>query len=826
MNFDSYLSKVLPKINSKSATAVLELHKDGGTIPFIARYRKEKTGGLDEVEVRDIIEAHTEFQEIVTRKEFVLKEIEKQGQLSQDLVARIKAASDLAEIDEIYRPFKKKKKTKATVAREAGLEPLADWLWKIGHGELADSTPLELKGKEFLNVAAGVVTYEHALKGAQDIIVEIISNNPELRSIMRRELFEQGKVISKKTKEFKAHSKYEMYADFTEKVQSLRLPKASHRYLAMRRGWQEGELTLVIEGDMPLLAGHFLKFACTAPQSQAADFLETCAKAALSQHVHPSISNEIHRLLKDEADRHAITVFSENVKRLLLASPFGAKCVLGVDPGLRTGCKIALIGNSGNHLSHTVVNILDNGAEDRAKEMLKEIVGRIEAVAVGNGTGGREAFAFFRKVLAGLDSKVPVLFVNEAGASVYSASEVAREEFPELDLTVRGAISIGRRLQDPLAELVKVDPKSIGVGQYQHDVNQTQLKKNLDFVVESCVNQVGVDLNTASEYLLQYVSGIGPALAKNIVNHRKTALFSDRSTLMKVPQFSTKAFEQAAGFLRVPTSQNPLDKTGIHPERYAVVRDMAHELGTTISQLLGEGAKKILEHRTKWVELVGQFTFDDIVKELEKPGRDPRDMFKAFAFRDDIAEIKDLKQDMICPGIVTNVTNFGAFVDIGVHQDGLVHISELSNQFVDDPQKIVHPGDAVTVKVIGVNIEKNQISLSMKTAESRPKVAEERPRRAQQERPRQERKPQDRSQQDRPRNNQPRTADGPRAHGGAHAGQQANGAARPARPPSGAPHRGKPNQRQDHRPPMKPKAPPLNNPFAALASLRDQLKKN
>ncbi|HEX4922501.1 MAG TPA: Tex-like N-terminal domain-containing protein, partial [Bdellovibrionales bacterium] len=484
MNFETYLTKVLPGIPQRSAQAVLELHKEGATIPFIARYRKEKTGNLDEVQVREVLEAFEEHQEITKRKAFVLSEIEKQGQLSQDLQERINAANDLAEIDEIYRPFKKKKKTKATVAREAGLEPLANWLWDIGHGTLSDTTPLEIKGKEFLNQPAGIVTYEHALKGAQDIIVEKISNNPDLRLLTRKELFDNGKVISKKTKEFKAHSKYEMYADFSEKVQSLRTQKASHRYLAMRRGWQEGELTLTIEGDMQALEGHFIRYACTNPQSHVAEFLEKCAKTALSAHVHPSISNEIHRLLKDEADRHAITVFSENVKRLLLASPFGAKCVLGVDPGLKTGCKLALIGSSGEYLSHTIFNILDNGAEERAKDLLKELVGRIEAVAVGNGTGGREAFAFFRKVLAALDSKVPVLFVNEAGASVYSASEVAREEFPELDLTVRGAISIARRLQDPLAELVKVDPKSIGVGQYQHDVNQTALKKSLDFVVE------------------------------------------------------------------------------------------------------------------------------------------------------------------------------------------------------------------------------------------------------------------------------------------------------------------------------------------------------
>jgi uncharacterized protein len=719
-DFQKYLSSVSPDVPFRSAQAVLELHAEGGTVPFIARYRKEKTGNLDEVQIRAVLDAQETFTEITKRKAFILKEIEGQGNLSEDLRKRIDVSMDLGDLEEIYRPFKKKKKTKATLAREAGIEPLSDWIWHLGHDAEKnlpqDEMTLEVRAKEFLSPAAGFVTYELVLKGAQDILVERIFNNPDLREAVRAEFFANGKLSSKRTKEFKPHSKYEMYADFSESVKSLQETKASHRYLAMRRGWTEGELSVTIEGDEELLVKKFENFACSQPGSQAADFLKNAAKLALTVHVYPSISNEVHRILKEKADKDAITVFAENVRRVLLGSPFGPRCVLGVDPGLRTGCKLALIDKQGGFISHTVLQILGEGAEAKGKtlfgEVLKQI--KIDAIAVGNGTGGREAEAFVRKILKDLDTVIPVILVSESGASVYSASDVAREEFPELDLTVRGAISIARRLQDPLAELVKVDPKSIGVGQYQHDVSQPQLKKGLEEVVESCVNGVGVDLNTASAPLLAHVSGIGPGLAKNIVDFRKSnGLFEDRTQLMKVPRFSSKVFEQCAGFLRIMNSKVILDQTGIHPERYAAVKDMAHELETQVSHLIGDGAKKLLPLRSKWSALVGEFTFDDIVRELEKPGRDPRDPFKVFSFRDDIFEVKDLKEGMICPGIVTNVTNFGAFVDIGVHQDGLVHISALSHKFVDDPRKVVNPGDQVTIKVLGVDMDKNQISLSM-----------------------------------------------------------------------------------------------------------------
>ncbi|MFZ4404862.1 MAG: helix-hairpin-helix domain-containing protein [Pseudobdellovibrionaceae bacterium] len=726
-NQQAYLIKSVPSVTAKSALAVIDLAAEGGTVPFIARYRKEKTGNLDEVQIRAVLEAHENYNEIVKRKVFLLKEIGDQGNLTDEVKRRIDGSWDLGELEEIYRPFKKKKKTKATIARDAGLEPLALWIWDVGHGLIKDAEPLEVKAKQFLNASAKVNTYDEALKGAQDILTEKLANEPDLRAFALNNYLEKGKVISKVAKGYKPNSKYEMYKEFDEGVKSLMDSKSSHRYLAMRRGWQEEELSVEIKGDEEVLLKKYVDFATNVEDQPAGQFLAQAARMALNVYVLPSVVNEVHRHLKEKADDHAIKVFAENVRRLLLASPYGPKCVLGVDPGLRTGSKVALIDKGGNFISHTVVHVLGDAAEEKAKALFGEVTKQIQidAIAVGNGTAGRETEIFLRKIMKDLGKNIPVIMVNESGASVYSASDVAREEFPDLDITVRGAISIARRLQDPLAELVKVDPKSIGVGQYQHDVQQTSLKKSLEAVVESCVNTVGVDLNTASAPLLSVVSGIGPALAKNIIEQRKTkGLFSDRSDLLKIPKFSTKVFEQSAGFLRIFNGKAVLDSTGIHPERYPAVRDMASDLGVGISDLIGAGAKKLLEQRTKWAALVGEYTFDDIVRELEKPGRDPRDPFKVFQFREDIFEVKDLNDEMICPGIVTNVTNFGAFVDIGVHQDGLVHISEISHQFVDDPRKVVNPGDQVQVKVLKVDKVKNQISLTMKL-DAAPAFAQE-----------------------------------------------------------------------------------------------------
>ena len=776
----SYLARIVPTVPAKSAQAVIELAAEGATVPFIARYRKEKTGNLDEVQIRAVIEGHETYNEIVKRKAFLIKEIGEQNNLTAELQKRIEMSWDLGELEEIYKPFKKKKKTKATIAREAGLEPLANWIWDMGHGTLKDDATMEMKAKAFLNPTAKIQTYEDALKGAQDIIVEKIANDAELRAMVAKNYNEKGRVVAKAAKGFKPNSKYDMYKEFEEPVKNLLDAKNNHRYLAMRRGWQEEELAIDVKGDDEDILKSYEKFATSTPDNAIGDYLKQSARLALNVYVLPSVVNEVHRVLKEKADQDAITVFAENVRKLLLASPYGPKCVLGVDPGLRTGCKVALIDKSGAFISHTVLYTLGDDADRKAKalfgDVLKQI--QIEAIAVGNGTAGRETESFLRKVLKDLGKNIPVVMVSESGASVYSASEVAREEFPDLDVTVKGAISIARRLQDPLAELVKVDPKSIGVGQYQHDVNQSQLKKSLEAVVESCVNNVGVDVNTASAALLSHVAGIGPALAKGIVEARKKSLFTDRSELLKVPKFSAKVFEQAAGFLRIPTGKQVLDSTGIHPERYQAVTDMAKDLGVSLSDVIGEGAKKLVAQRTKWAQIVGEFTFDDIVKELEKPGRDPRDPFKVFQFRDDIMEVKDLKEGMICPGIVTNVTNFGAFVDIGVHQDGLVHISALSHKFVDDPRKVVNPGDHVTVKVLKVDTVKNQISLTMKMDDA-PEASAPREKRA----------------------DQPRQQQGGYKPGG------------PRMPPGGGA-----GQRPAGGPPAKP-ANPFNNPFAALMNV-------
>lgn len=716
----SYLARFVSGVPLKSAASVLELAAEGATVPFIARYRKEKTGNLDEVQIRAVIEANDTFQEIIKRKTFLLKEIGEQKNLTPEIEKRINTSWDLNELEEIYKPFKKKKKTKATLARDAGLEPLANWIWDIGHGIANEATTMEVKAKSFLNPDMKIVTYEDAIKGAQDIIVEKIANEISLRDLVSKNYFEQGKITAKAAKGFKPNSKYDMYAkDYSDSVKNLVEEKFSHRYMAMKRGWEEEELTVDVVGDDETLLRSYEKFATTNPDNAIGTFLKEAARLALNVYVLPSVKNEVHAKLKEKSDEHGIKVFTENVRKVLLGSPYGSKCVLGVDPGLRTGCKVALVDKAGNYVSHTVMHILGDGAEQKAKTLIGEVTKqiKIEAIAVGNGTAGRETEIFLKKILKelGKDAEIPVIMVNESGASVYSASDVARAEFPDLDITVKGAISIARRLQDPLAELVKIDPKSIGVGQYQHDVNQSSLKKGLEAVVESCVNNVGVDVNTASTSLLSYVSGIGPALATSIVDYRKkNGLFQDRSELVKVPRLSQKVFEQAAGFLRVLNGKVFLDSTGIHPERYAAVRDMAQDVGLNLNQITGEGAKKILAARSKWASIVGEFTFDDIVKELEKPGRDPRDPFKVFQFREDIFEVKDLKEGMICPGLVTNVTNFGAFVDIGVHQDGLVHISELAHKFVEDPRKVVNPGDQVTIRVLKVDLAKNQIALSMK----------------------------------------------------------------------------------------------------------------
>lgn len=795
MNFETWFSASHPKIPLRSAEAVLRLVAEGGTVPFIARYRKEQTGNLDEVAIQEVIDADEKWKEILAKQQLILEQVEKQQKLTPELREQVLSTFELERLEDIYLPYKQKRKTKATLAKEAGLEPLADWIWNCGHGteQPQPGQTLELWAFTFRNEEKGFPDAAAAIEGAQDILIERLSEIAELRQLVRTTAFEKGGLITKKGPKPKPHSKYENYFDYSESVASLLKPENSHRYLAMRRGWIEEELSLGIGGkpepdggDSGFEAGLLRAFeaaALTVPDSPGAEVLRKAARLALKAHVQPSIDSEVHKALKAVADEIAIKVFADNVRKLLLSAPFGPKAVLGVDPGIRTGCKLAVVDDSGKFLSHTVIHHNTDEAKENAKKTLLELfgTGMIRAVAVGNGTGGREIEIFLRKTMKenGV-SDIPVVMVSEAGASVYSASEVAREEFPELDVTVRGAISIARRLQDPLAELVKIDPKSIGVGQYQHDVSQNRLKKSLEHVVESCVNQVGVNLNTASMHLLAHVAGIGPGLARAVVEYRGIkGLFKSRQELLEVPRFSQKAFEQAAGFLRVPESENPLDNTGVHPERYPVLESLAQRLGKSLRDLTGGGAEAIKQDDA-FKEEVGAFTYDDILSELEKPGRDPRETFVPFSYRDDIHEVKDLKPGMICPGIVTNVTNFGAFVDIGVHQDGLVHLSQLARQFVKEASQVVSPGDRVQVKVLEVNLEKNQISLSIKEALEGPAPGSARPRRAE--------------------------GDG--------------------RPPRGGKRGG--SARRDQGPPRGPRPsaprPVFNNAFASLASLRDQLK--
>jgi protein Tex len=725
MTFETWFQSIHANIPVNSANAVLALTEEGGTVPFIARYRKEQTGALDEVAIQDVIDAKDRWDEIIKRQTFIVEEIERQGKLTDELKEKLLSTFNLDSLEDIYLPYKQKRKTKAAIAKEAGLEPFADWIWNCGHGS---ATPepgqtLEIFALAFYNPEKNINDAETAIAGALDILTERLAETQELREYTRKFVFERGLAKSAKSEKAKEHSKYERYFDHNEPIQSLLKPENSHRYLAMRRGWMEEELTLNIGGaaedtayDETLIA-RFEGEACAVPDSPGAELLRRAAKLALKGYVTPSIENEAHRELKEVADETAIKVFAENVRKLLLASPFGSKAVLGVDPGVRTGCKLAVIDDSGKFLAHNVMYLQSKNDQETAKKMLGAVLqnANIRAIAVGNGTAGRETESFIRDALREMGLNAPVVMVNESGASVYSASAAAREEFPELDVTVRGAISIARRLQDPLAELVKIDPKSIGVGQYQHDVSQPALKKSLDLVVDSCVNAVGVNLNTASYHLLEHVSGIGPAMAKKIVETRAAnGLFTSRQQLLDIPRFSKKMFEQSAGFLRIPNSAHPLDNTGVHPERYAALESLAERLGKNVADLTGSGAE-LVKQSEEFKSEVGDFTFADILTELAKPGRDPREGFSAFAYREDIHEIKDLQPGMTCPGIVTNVTNFGAFVDIGVHQDGLVHISRLSDRFIKDPRDVVSPGDRVTVRVIEVNLEKNQIALSMKS---------------------------------------------------------------------------------------------------------------
>ena len=759
VTFESWLAAAHPKIPAQGVAAVLRLTEEGATVPFIARYRKEATGALDEVEIRAVIDGKETWDSILKRQTFIVEEITRQGKLTDELRDKLQGTYDLAALEDLYLPYKQKRKTKAVIAREAGLEPLANWLWDCGHGLAtagAGESP-DTRASAFIDEEKKIPDSDAALAGAVEILIERLSEDASLRSTTRTRYMQEGFAKTAKGEKAKAPSKFENYFSYEEPVRELLKPENSHRYLAMRRGWMEEEITLHLGGPTPPepavpaelaakprapvdplaedLLHMFEAAACTKPDFAGAPLLKKAARFALRAHVVPAIENEVHKALREVADEAAIRVFAENVRKLLLSAPFGPKAVLGVDPGLRTGCKLAVVDDSGKYVGSTVMHLESAGGKVGAATLLSELVkkGGIRAIAVGNGTAGRETEEIIREAMDSAGLKVPVVMVSESGASVYSASDVAREEFPDLDLTIRGAISIARRLQDPLAELVKVDPKSIGVGQYQHDVSPTALQKSLDAVVDSCVNQVGVNLNTASYHLLAHVSGIGPGLAKAMVEFRgKKGIFRSRTSLLEVPRFSAKVFEQAAGFLRISEAEHPLDNTGVHPERYGVLEKLAERLGVPVAGLLGAGVQLVKNARDLEKEL-GAFTFADVVKELEKPGRDPRESFVPFSFRQDIHTLQDLQPGMMCPGIVTNVTNFGAFVDIGVHQDGLVHISQLADRFVKDPREVVSAGDRVSVRVLDVKLDKQQIALSMKSGSTGdvargPRPAEQAPR--------------------------------------------------------------------------------------------------
>jgi uncharacterized protein len=708
---ERHISKIALELDIKpqQVTAVSLLLEEGATVPFIARYRKEATGSLDEVLITKIRERLSQLEELDKRREAILLSLQERNLLTDELKEKIMAAETMTTLEDIYLPFRPKRRTRATIAKEKGLEPLAEIIFKQDEG----TDPMK-EALPFVDTEKGVHSQEEALSGARDIIAEWINENQEAREKMRSLYFEKGifkvNVIAGKETE---GAKYRDYFDWEEPVSTA----PSHRVLAIRRGEKEEILSLKVsppeEDALSLLDGRFVK-----GESPAAIQVKEAAHDSYSRLLSLSMETEIRLETKKQADETAIRVFSDNLRELLLASPLGQKSLLGIDPGIRTGCKVVCMDRQGNLLHHETIFL---SSSEEAKKAAAVVIVRlcekyqIAAIAIGNGTGGRDTEAFVKAL--DLPREIQIVLVNESGASVYSASEVARNEFPDLDISYRGSMSIGRRLMDPLAELVKIDPKAIGVGQYQHDVNQQALKQSLDDVVISCVNAVGVEVNTASEQLLTYVSGLGPQLAKNIITFRKEkGPLSSRDDLKKVHRLGPKAFEQAAGFLRIRDCQNPLDASAVHPESYPIVEAMAGDLGCSVSDLIvDENMRKKIDLSRYVTETVGMPTLTDILQELAKPGRDPRKQFEEMKFADGVEKIEDLKPGMRLNGVVTNVTAFGAFVDIGVHQDGLVHVSQLAARFVKDPQQVAKVNQRVTVTILEVDMVRKRISLSMKT---------------------------------------------------------------------------------------------------------------
>ena len=709
------------QLQEKAVANTLSLLEEGCTIPFISRYRKERTGGLDEVQIAAISDRYDKLKEIQKRKETVTKTITDLEKMTPELRQRIDACWDATELEDIYLPYKPKRRTRAQVAREQGLEPLAKILLLQRERDPERIAEKYVKGD--------VKDTEAAIKGAQDIIAETVSEDERSRQQLRNAFSRQAFIISKVVKAKADTDEAAKYSDYFDWVEPLKRC-SSHRLLAMRRGEAEGILRISITPDdeeaVERLKRHYV-YGNTPCGKLVAEAIDDGYKRLLK----PAIETEFASLSKEKADEEAIRVFAENLRQLLLGAPLGQRRVMGIDPGFRTGCKVVCLDAQGNLLHHEAIfpHPPVNKRMEAAMSILKMIQKyQIEAISIGNGTASRETNDFIKDALAGrydIDTKLksqssnlqPQIFVvSENGASVYSASKIAREEFPDEDVTVRGAVSIGRRLMDPLAELVKIDPKSIGVGQYQHDVDQTKLKHSLDQTVESCVNSVGVNLNTASQHLLMYVSGLGPTLAKNIVDYRReNGAFTSRAQLKKVPRLGPSAFQQCAGFLRIPGAKNPLDNSAVHPESYTIVEQMAKDQGCTVADLINNKEKREAINIKQYVTTdVGIPTLTDIMKELEKPGRDPREQLEEFEFDKNVTSIDDLKEGMILPGIVTNITNFGAFVDIGVHQDGLVHISQMANRRIAHPLDVVKLHQHIQVRVIEIDHRRNRISLSMK----------------------------------------------------------------------------------------------------------------
>jgi protein Tex len=709
----SFSQPIAQKLNIKPAQvqSVLDLLEEGATIPFIARYRKDTTGGLDEVQIQQIQEESKFLKEFTERKTFIEKTITEQGKMTALLQGKIDAAVTISELEDIYLPYKPKRKTKAQAARQNGLEPLATMLLE------QKDIDIQATAATFINEA--VKDAEEALQGARDIIAEMINEDAVVRAKLRK-MFEEEALVQTKLVTGKETEgiKFKDYFEFSEPVSKI----PSHRILAVLRGFLEGFLRLAIEPQeeaaLELIEGLYIK-----GMSNCSEHIKKAGKDAYRRLLQPSLETECRTGLKTKADEEAITVFAENLRQLLLSSPLGSKRILAIDPGYRTGCKVVCLDEKGDLQKTDLIYIHEPGklydAEYKIRELVKQY--NTEAFAIGDGTAGRETEQFIKK----LQLNLPVFLVNEDGASVYSASETAREEFPDYDITVRGSVSIGRRLMDPLAELVKIDPKSIGVGQYQHDVNQFRLKERLDHTVVSCVNSVGVNLNTASKHLLAYVSGIGGTLADNIVKYRnETGRFTSRQQLLKVPRLGGKVFEQCAGFLRIQGAENVLDESAVHPEAYPVVEAMARDMGVAVKELIGrEELLKKIEPKKYVTEQVGELTIKDIITELKKPGLDPRNEVQQFEFAA-IYSIADVKAGMEVPGMVTNITRFGAFVDIGVKQDGLVHVSEISHKYITDPAEVLKLNQKVMVKVVEVDEVRKRIALSIKQTELPPARAQ------------------------------------------------------------------------------------------------------